>query len=215
MHGNLFALAVVALSGVTLAVARVHGVAPCRRSLIRGGVATAATVAVLSFAAYSHACDRGGPTGPVLLGAAWAGILWAATSHARARRRIWLGWLLLTCWGVGLCHCESYVGNRQWRAGPSQRALAQARNALSEAAQSRSTPTLTEGWVEQSWRAATGEPFPMRTTFQDATVTRCWHTWFTGVYRMHSRTVGIWSPGGSCKACAGALEIRPRPLAQD
>ena len=75
MHGNVFALATIAMTCVTLAILKIFGQRPDRRAVLAGALLMVVTFFVLAFVAFGHACSRGGPFGVVVFGAVFAGTL--------------------------------------------------------------------------------------------------------------------------------------------
>lgn len=212
MHGNLFALAVLALIVASLAALKVYGKRPDRKAVVAGGVHFIVTFLVLGFLAFGHACDRGGPFGVVAFGALFAGIFRATVEHTTIRRGAWLCWFAIAVWGMELCHCDGYTGNassRQMRVRRPSDELWLAQDTLRKAAKSGKDVRLPEGWIEDSWRTATGEDFPTPTDCETRTAGYFWHTWFTGVFSLQAEPCGIWCPGGTSSDCSESLEIRP------
>jgi len=213
MHGNVFALAIIGTAWAALAILKAFGKRPDGKAVFFAALLAVATFFVLAFAAFSHLCSRGGPFGAVALGAVSAGALRATVDKKACRRVMWGCWLILTVWGTGLCHLDGYIGNPAYGKWLAQRPfddLACVQNVLRKASESRKGLYLPEGWVEESWRAGTGEDFSAPTTGLSGTPGRYWHTWFTGVFSLETHDYGIWCPGGPLESCIESVEIRPR-----
>ena len=209
MHGNIFALAIIAMACATFAILKVYGKRPDRRAVVAGALLMIVTFFVLAIVAFLH-CSRGGPTVPVFLGTISAGVVRAAVEKKLWRRLLWIGWFLLISWGSVLCHLDGYVGNPEYakRFVPLN-TFKSVREELRKESQTRKNIQLKEGWIGESWRAATGEDFiPWRC--DSAFVGQYWHTWFTSVYSLETQHFGIWCPGGSLETCSESLDIRPR-----
>ena len=207
MHGNVFALAVIAMIGAALAVLKVFGKRPDRRALFAGILLAVVTFFVLGYLAFGHLCFRGGPFGVVVFGAVFAGALRATVERKVVRRRLWIGWCVLTFWGTFLCHLDDYIGNPAFRPFDE---VKYAQTVLRDIPESRKSLRLPEGWIEESWRTSTGEDFPVPTRCRSSEVGRYWHTWFTGVFSLETHDCGIWCPGGSVKSCSECLVKKPR-----
>ena len=213
MHGSLFALAMIAMTGATLAIVKNFGKRPDRRSILAGVVRFVLTFLILAYLAIGHLCSRGGPFGAIFFGAVAAGVVRASVEKAAARRWLWIGWFLLTFWGVSLCHMDGYIGNAQYGRTLANRPLERlgyVQDVLRKASDTQSNLPLPAGWIEESWRAAVGEDFPAPTRCQSGTLGLYWHTWFTGVFSLETCECGFWCLGGPLKSCSETIAIRPR-----
>lgn len=211
--GNTFALAVIAMVCTTLAMLKFFGKRPSYQAILAGFLLMMVTFLVLALVAFGHACSRGGPLGVVALGSVFAGTLRATVEKRAVRRWVWIGWFLLTFWGVDLCHRDGYVGNPTYgktlaRRPPVELAFAQA--VLRKASEGQKSLQLPAGWIEESWLAGTKSDFPAPAICQSAVVADYWHTWFTGVFSLEKRQYGIWCRGGPVKSCSESLDVRPR-----
>jgi hypothetical protein len=214
MHGTLFALTMIAITCATLAILKIFGKRPDRNTVLSGCLLFAITLAVLSYVAFGHLCDRGGPWGAVVLGSVLAGTLRATVETKSIRRWLWIGWFAVTFWGSNICHLDGYVGNPLCGKVLTQRSedrLRYSQDVLRKASEERKGLVLPEGWIEESWRASTNEDFPAPSTCHPGIVGHYWHTWFTGVFSLETHDCGIWCAGGPLKTCCDSLEIRPRP----
>lgn len=217
-HGDLFALAVIAMAGVTLGMLKVFGRRPDREGVFAGALILVVTLVVLLFVTVGHLCTRGGAMGVVFFGTLSAGFLRATVEPKRWRRLAWIGWFVLTFWGADLCHLDGYVGNPrngEWLAQRPTHLLASVRQVIEKAAKDQKGLVLSEGWIDDSWRTATGKDFPVSAGCQSGTTGRYWHTWFTGVYLLETYSCGIWCRGSPLESCADSLEIRRRPDPHD
>jgi hypothetical protein len=213
MHGSIFALVVIAMICTTLAVLKTFGKRPDARAALAGALLMIVTFLVLWFVAFGHSCSRGGPFGAVAFGAVLAGVVRATVQKKVVRRWLWAGWFVLTFWGMNLCHLDGYIGNPRYGGALSRmrrQDLAYVQDVLRNAPENRKNLRLPEGWVEESWRAGTGEDFPEPTTCRSGTLEHCWHTWFTGIFSLETHDCGMWCSGGSLESCSESLEIRPR-----
>ena len=75
MHGTLFALAMIGMVCTTIAILKLYGRRPDRNGVVSGLLLSVITAAVLSYIAFGHLCDRGGPWGTVVVGSVLAGTL--------------------------------------------------------------------------------------------------------------------------------------------
>jgi hypothetical protein len=165
-----------------------------------------------------HFCLRGSTVIPEMLGAVLAGEVFATIPVRKIRTQLIIALLVsayaLTLWGMNLVHNTPYVGNPRWDMELeriSSFSLKTARDSLSAVSADHPDTILPEGWLEESWREATGEDlFTGRLGYMSGTVSHFWHTWFTGIYRLEERPNGVWCSGGTIPDCAENLEIRDR-----
>ncbi len=214
MHGTLFALAMIGMVCTTIAILKLYGRRPDRNGVVSGLLLSVITATVLSYIAFGHLCDRGGPWGTVVVGSVLAGTLRATVEKKGIRRWLWVGWFAVTFWGMGLCHLDGYIGNPLYGKLLSQRVqdrLRYCQDTPRKASEDKKGLVLPEGWIEESWRTSTKEDFPGPSTCRPGTLGRYWYTWFTGVYSLETHPSGIWCPGGPVKVGSESLEIRPRP----
>ena len=203
----------IALICATIAILKTFGKRPDRNAVRAGCLLSSITLLVLTYLAFGHLCDRGGPWGAVVCGSAFAGTVRATVEKKKLRRWLWMGWLALTLWGTALCHLDGYIGNPlcgKMLAEKSLDLLRYCQDVFRKVPASEQGLRLPEGWIEESWRAGAGKAFPARSTFQSGTLGLYWHTWFTGVFYLEMHDCGIWCPGGPLKTCGDSLEIRPR-----
>jgi hypothetical protein len=211
MHGTVFAVAMIAMICTTLIVLKRFGKRPDERSRRAGIFLAAVTLLVLACVTYGHLCDRGGARGAVAYGTVFAGVVRATVDRKAVRRLLWTGWFALTFWGSLLCHLDGYVGNpacaKRYAEKPAKM-LASVQDRLRREAENRKGMSLREGWMDDSWRASTGEEFT-RTTCLSGVYGHYWHTWFTGVLSFDVYRCGVWCPGGPIEECSESVEIRP------
>ncbi len=203
----------IALAGLTIAFLKVFGKRPDRHAILFGCLISAVTAFVLSYVALGHLCDRGGPTGAVILGSVLAGVVRATIERKVVRRWLWIGWFAVTFWGMSICHLDGYIGNPVYGkvlARRPQDCLQSCRDVLHNVSEDKKDLELPKGWIEDSWKARTKEDFPGPYVCRTGNLGHYWHTWFTGVFSLETHSCGIWCPGGRLKSCAEFLEIRPR-----
>jgi hypothetical protein len=211
MHGNIFALAIIAMICASVAVLKLFGVRSNPRRIL-GGVALAVfTFCLFGFMLVADGCDRGVPIAPILLSTLFVGAVCATVPKRKYVSLIWVLWFLLYLWGSELCHFDGYVGNphyENWLAMVSTDDLNFAQYELRKAVDDKKDIILPQGWLEESWQTATGEKYPGVTEYKSGTVGTFWHTWFSGIYSLQTRQCRIWCPGGPVESCAETIEIR-------
>lgn len=212
MHGTIFALAVIAMTCATLIAVKTLGKRMDERARHSALVVALVTCVILAYIAFGHLCNRGGPTGCVLLGTVSAGLLRATVNKAGVRRAMWVGWFVLTLWGMDLCHLAGYVGNPDYGTAlqSPQNVLKYVQDRLRSESGGRKALTLPKGWLAPSWQAATGTDFPYLPFAETATTGCYWHTWFTGIFSLHTQRWEVWCPGGPLASCIEKLELRVR-----
>lgn len=217
MTGNIFAFCMIAMLLGTIVCLWRRGARPTFRGSLMGVLLTLVCFVGLAILTPTHACRRGGTMTPELLGSVLAGFAFAALQRgvkARAIVVLLLCGYALTLWGMHLVHHTPYVGDPKWAEELhriSSFSLTRARDGLMAASAEHPDTILPEGWVEESWRKATGEQlFPDRLGYMSGTVSHFWHTWFTGIYRVEQRHNGVWCPGGAIPECAGKLKLKDR-----
>jgi hypothetical protein len=223
MAGNLFALAVLGLVGLTLVILKPFGRRPTMRSGLRGAVAFVLSFSILTIFASLHLCDRGVPVMAIALCALCLGGAQATIDDKRIRRRItfWLGFLsvVFMFWGISLVHWPGYVANPRLpeRYDRTQKwQLEDARDVVGQLAKEHPSMKLHTGWVENVCFDSNGKKvFLKPPNLRSASIGRYWHTGITGVFRLTEVEMGIWCPGGDAEQCAARLELReigePRP----
>jgi hypothetical protein len=48
-------------------------------------------------------------------------------------------------------------------------------------------------------------------TVPEYTVSKYWHSWFSGIYKLEKKDLGIWSHGGKFPEMINNLELKQRP----
>jgi hypothetical protein len=213
MYGNIFAVAMTVAICASLAALKVHGKSRNRRATLAGVLHMAAAFLAFFFVAFGHGCHRGGPLGAVVLGSVFIGVIRATVERKFVLRIAWVGWFAVTFGGMELCHEDGYVGGLGYirlLERSQANSLAFARELLLAASEKRQGLCLPEGWIENSWKAATEEEYPGDYEVELPVWGYYWHTWFTGVFLFHTRETSIWCAGGPLESCAQSLEIRDR-----
>lgn len=218
MIGNLFAGCMIAMLLGSLIVVKIAGVRPALRSWLMGALLAAVCFVGLATLTPAHACRRGGTVTPALLSSVLSGLVFATIVRRRIRIPVIIVLLfsgyILTSWGMELVHDTPYVGNPDWHTELDRRSsyrLSRAQDALRAKSDGHADLVLPKGWIEESWREATGEAlFSGTPGYVSGTVCHFWHTWFTGIYRLDAQRNGFWCSGGPVAQCVEKLEIRNR-----
>jgi len=216
--GNLFAAGMIAMLVPPAIALKGWGANPTLRDILTGIIFAMPSFLGLVVLTPVHGCLRGGTLSPELAAAALAGLVLAVVPPRKVKipviALLLLGGFSLTYWAMDLVHAAPYVGNPRWPAqldniSSTHLDLAHAR--LRELSADYADVVLPEGWIEESWRAATGQEFLRHAPgYISGTVGHFWHTWFTGIYHLEERRNGIWCPGGPLSACVDRLELRDR-----
>jgi len=221
MEGNLFAFALMGMVAVAASVVKLAGTRPNAKDVRMGLLLGILAYLALSILLPHHLCQRGEPISPIIVGVVCATAAYVFVSRKRLRASVTLGLLIagsaLTLWGVELVHRDGYVGNPDWPKEQLRLAtlakVEAVRIALSDETDDHASTILPEGWIEESWRNATGEElFELPPGHDIGAVTNYWHTWFTHIYRLDKRLFGVWCPGGSLARCIDKLELRAREI---